>query len=133
MDEATMYKSAIAMAGTLGANKEQILSAADHYMEVLVQEEAKFNQALTANKQKIALSEQNGIASLEQNIVSKQKQVENLLAEIEKEKLKLEELKNDIAASAQKIAQTAANFNAAYQLVAGQIADDVRKIKEYIN
>jgi hypothetical protein len=133
MDEATMYKSAIAMAGTLGATKDQILSSADHYMQVLGQEEAKFNQALNANKQKIALSEQNGITSLEQNIVSKQKQVENLLAEIEKEKLKLEELKNDIAGSALKIAQTAANFNAAYQLVAGQIADDVRKIKDYIN
>ena len=133
MDEATMFKSAIAMAGTLGASKEQILKTATHYMGVLEQEQQKFNQALQANKQKIAQSEQNGIATLEQNIVSRQKQVENLLAEIEKEKIKLEELKNDLAGSSQKIAQTAANFNAAYQLVAGQIADDVRKIKEYIN
>ena len=133
MDEATMYKSALAMAGTLGASKDQILKTADHYVSILKQEESKFLQALSANKQKLAQSEQNGIAGLEQGIANKQKQVENLLAEIEKDKIKLQELQNEIEESALKIHQTAANFEAAYQLVYGQIKNDVDKINEYIN
>jgi hypothetical protein len=133
MDEATMYKSAVAMAGTLGANKDLILKTADHYLGILKQEESKFLQALNSNKQKLAQSEQNGIATLEQGIANKQKQVENILAEIEKDKIKLNELLKEVEDSSVKIAQTAANFEAAYHLVIGQINTDVSKIKEYIN
>jgi len=133
MDEVTKYKSALAMAGTMGADKAQILKTADHYLGILQQEETKFSQALNANKQKLAQSESNGLTNLEQSIANKQKQVENLLAEIEKDKVKLNELKGSIEESSLKISQTAANFHAAYQLVTGQINEDLKKIKEYVN
>jgi cytochrome c556 len=133
MDEATMFKSALAMAATMGANKDKILQTGGSYLQVLEREQQKFNEALNIQNQKLAQTKDNGIANLESGIVAKQKQVENLLAEIEKDKARLQEVKDEISQSSQKIQQTAANFVSAYSLVSDQIKQDLDKIKKYIN
>ena len=46
MDEATRFRSAFAMAETMGATTQQLLSSANHYIDVLKSEETKFEKAL---------------------------------------------------------------------------------------
>jgi hypothetical protein len=133
MDEGTKFKSALAMATTMGASKDKILQSGATYLKVLQNEQQKFDEALNAQNQKLAQAQNSGISNLETGINAKQKQVENLLAEIEKDKARLEEVKGEINQSAQKIQQTAANFISAYQLVSNQIIQDLEKVKQYIN
>src|SRR5690606_39218150 len=46
MDDATRFKSAFATAQTMGATKDVILKSANHYLDILSREEAKFQDAL---------------------------------------------------------------------------------------
>jgi len=116
MDDATRYNSALAMAKTMGASKETILSSAGHYLGILKQEEEKFKAALVGQK-----------SMVEQN----QQQVESLLKQIEEDKARLEQMKNEISEAASKIQATANNFMSAYNLVVGQIVEDVDNIKNF--
>ena len=48
MDEATRFKSAFAMASSMNVTTKQIMDSADFYLQILGQEEQKFNKALKA-------------------------------------------------------------------------------------
>ncbi|HOY13825.1 MAG TPA: hypothetical protein PLY70_11820 [Saprospiraceae bacterium] len=131
MDDATRYNSALAMAKTMGASKETILSSAGHYLGILKQEEEKFKAALVGQKSMVEQNQTVGISNLEKSIVQKQQQVESLLKQIEEDKARLEQMKNEISEAASKIQATANNFMSAYNLVVGQIVEDVDNIKNF--
>src|SRR5690606_21228994 len=71
MDDATRFKSAFATAQTMGATKEVILKSANHYLEVLAREEAKFQEALTARRETDLTGKQDQIKGLEEEIRTK--------------------------------------------------------------
>ena len=131
MDEATMFKSSLAMAKTMGGTPEKLISSAKHYVNVLQKEEAKFQSALANQQQKVVTGRKDTIAKMEASIDSKQKRIEELKVEIEKEKAALTETKKAAENDASKIHLTKTGFYAAYHIVVDQIADDLEKMQKY--
>ncbi len=132
MDEKTRYQSAFAMAKTMGANPNKLVSSAQHYMKVLQTERKKFNEALQNQRAKQVTGKEKEMSDLEKAIVTKQKQIEKLTKEIEADKKKLEGIKGNINQSAAKVESTNEQFLIAYKLVVTQIESDVQKMKDYL-
>jgi len=131
MDEATMYKSSLAMAKTMGGTPEKLISSAQHYIGVLEKEEKKFQNALTNQQQRVVSGRQETIAKMEASIDTKQKRIEELKAEIIKEKEALDQTKKAAENDASKIHLTKTGFYAAYHIVVDQIKADLEKMQQH--
>ena len=103
MDESTRYKSAYAMAQTMGASPDYLVKTAQHYLDVLKKEEDKFETALKNQR-----SRQEG------------------------EKDQLGKLEQDVSQASQKVESTKNDFIASYQAIVGQISQDVENMKQYL-
>lgn len=133
MDEPTRFKSALAMAKTMGATPALLLSSADHYIKVLTNEEAKFLAAFN-NQQELQVSNLNKeIKRLEEGIAQRKAQVEKLQKEIESGVKALESRKNNINEANAKVQATKDGFYHAYHIVFEQIKEDVEKMKKYLS
>ena len=132
MDEATRYKSAFAMASTMGATPNKLLNAALHYLEILKNEQTKFSQA--AENQRVAQvgNKQGQVENLEAVIQQKAEQIKRLTDEIAQHQKDVTQLKDDIAQSTVKVAQTQNDFGATYQSLVSQIEQDVTNMKNYL-
>ena len=131
MDEATMYKSSLAMAKTMGGTPEKLISSAEHYISVLNKEEKKFQDALSNQQQRVVAGRQDTITKMEASIDTKQKRIEELKAEISKEKEALAQTKKAAENDASKIHLTKTGFYAAYHIVVDQIKADLTKMKQH--
>jgi chromosome segregation ATPase len=133
MDEQTRYQSAYAMAQTMGADAKKLSESAMHYLNVLKNEELKFQQALD-NQQK------NGLASREQEmqglqnaINQKSELLKQITQEIQQHQAKIEEIKQQMTDATQKIAQAQGDFHSTYEMLAQQIQIDIQNIQKYLN
>lgn len=131
MDEATMYKSSLAMAKTMGGTPEKLISSAQHYIGVLQKEEKKFQDALTNQQQKVVSGRQQNIAKMEETIAAKEARIEELKAEIIKNKEALDATKKAAENDASKIHLTKTGFYAAYHIVVDQIKADLEKMQKH--
>jgi DNA repair exonuclease SbcCD ATPase subunit len=133
MDEKTKYQSAFAMAKTMGATPSKLVNSAQHYINILKKEEAKFAQALQNRKQKQVQDVKHGLVKKEKLIADKQKRIEQLQKEIEADKKSLEADRAKISQSAAKMEATQQGFVNAYNGVLGQIQSDIEKMNNYIS
>jgi predicted nucleic acid-binding Zn-ribbon protein len=132
MDEPTRYKSAFAMAKTMGATPEKLLESANHYIAVLKKEESKFKDALVNQRNTQIKGREAKIKSMEQSIAQKKEQIEKLKAEIDASTKKLDSIKSEINKSAAKVEATNERFHLALNVVMGQIANDLEQMKSYL-
>ncbi|MBT8231519.1 MAG: hypothetical protein HKO66_07540 [Saprospiraceae bacterium] len=132
MDEATKFKSALAMAKTMGANKDKLFSSADLYLNVLSKEEKKFMESFSKQLNMQVNSRNDEIKNLENGISLKKKQIEELQQEIAKQEKTLQERKTNADKANAKVEATKDNFYHAYHIVAEQIKDDISKMKKYL-
>lgn len=132
MDEATRYKSAFAMAKTMGVQKEKLIESAAHYLKVLETEAGKFDDAL---KNQVHLQIEKRAArmlQLQEQVTQWEKDIEALrekIAGANRDIEKLAGLKDDAAA---KVEQTKADFQASWKLVRERITEDVNKMREFL-
>ena len=132
MDEKTRYQSAMAMAKTLGGSPEQIAQTAQHYIDVLKQEENKFEQALANQMKNQIESKQNEILKLEETIKTKAERIKALTAEIEGHQQKQKKLDGEIKKATAKVDSTKNDFIASFNSLVGQIQEDIDNIKQYL-
>lgn len=132
MDETTRYKSALAMAKTMGATPDNLIASATRYLDVLKAENVKFKAALKGQKAKNVTGREGEIKAISTDIEKKKKQIAQLQKEIEIATKKQETLKADINKSAAKVQATSDNFNRALSIVAGQIQTDIDKMKQHL-
>lgn len=132
MDEATRYKSAFAMAQTMGATPAKLVSTASGYLDALKQEDAKFQQAANNQVQSQISNKQAQIANFDAVIKQKSEQIQKMAQEIEQHKKEMDLLKQDISQASSKVAQTKADFDATYQSLVGQIQKDIDNMKNYL-
>ena len=132
MDEATRYKSAFAMAQTMGATPDKLIHTANGYLEALKQEEMKFQQSANNQIQSQIGNKQGQIDNFAAVITQKNEQIKKLLAEMEEHKKEMEQLKQDIAQSSSKVSQTKADFEMSYQSIVSQIQKDIDNMKNYL-
>lgn len=132
MDEATRFKSAYAMAQTMGVTQQSLVQSAQHYLQVLGAEQSKFNEAHIQQRAKMIGGREDEIKNLEAAIQQKTEQIKQLTQQMEEHRQRSEQVRNEISESTVKIETTKADFEATFALVAGQIQDDAAKMQQYL-
>lgn len=132
MDESTRFQSAYAMAQTMGASPQKLIETAEHYVKVLQQEEKKFEDALTHQRNVQIGSKQKEITELEKQIKAKAEQIKILTQEIEADEKKAGALAAEIQDASQKVDSTKNNFIASYNALIDKISGDIEKMTKYL-
>jgi uncharacterized coiled-coil protein SlyX len=133
MDEATKFKSALAMAKTMGASKKVLFSSADLYLNVLSREESKFMESFSKQVNIQVNNRNEDITNLEKGIALKNKQIKELQAEIEAQEKALNKKKTSADQASAKVKATKDSFFHAYHIVSEQIKADIEKMKKYLD
>ena len=132
MDESTRFQSAYAMAQTMGVTAAKLSESAQYYLNVLQSEQSKFADAHSQQRAKLIGSREDDIKNLEQTILQKSAQIEQLTKEIEGHKQQAEQIKAEVSESTIKIENTKADFEATFTSVYQQIDGDLKKMQEYL-
>lgn len=132
MDEATRYKSAFAMAQTLGATPQNLLDSGTHYLKILKAEEDKFEGALQNQKSLqigTKVEERQRIAA---EIAEKESQIRRLQEEIQALEKRDMELEGEVEEAGKKVFKTKEDFHASYAFVVAQIQKDLDNMQRYL-
>ena len=132
MDEATRYKSAYAMAQTMGASPASLVQSAEGYLKVLQGENQKFADVVKSQRNAQVNGREHELSKIAESIAAKKQKIEQLSREIEQQQESLGQIKADIHAAAEKVAYTEAQFALAYQSVFDQIKGDIERMKTYL-
>lgn len=132
MDESTRFKSAFAVAQTMGIQPANLLESAQYYIQVLQGEQSKFNEAHAQQRAKLIGNREQEAGQLNVAIEEKARQIEALTQQMEEHKQRIEQLKAEINESTLKIESTKADFEATFLSVVEQLQSDVTKIKQYL-
>lgn len=132
MDEATRYKSAYAMAQTMGVQPDMLVSTAEHYINILSKEERQFEQALMAQKDKQVQSKLGQLKKVEATIQQKAERIKQLTQEIEQHQQQIAQTKKEVSEASVKIETTKNHFIASYNALVSKIQEDINKMKQYL-
>jgi len=132
MDASTRFKSAYAMAKAMNASPAGLESSARHYLKVLEAEDKKFLDALSAQSEKRLTGRKQEIADQEKQVAAWKQEILDLQAKIEDAQGAVAQMKEELDASEEKLRNTAANFQASYEHLRGQIESDLQNITKYI-
>ncbi len=132
MDEPTRYKSAYAMAQTMGASPDYLIKTAQHYIDVLQKEEDKFGKALQNQRTRQIGEKEQQLKDVNTMIRQKAEQIQKLSKQIEEHQAQIAQLENDVSQASVKVESTKNDFVASYQTIVGQIAKDVENMKQYL-
>lgn len=132
MDEATRFKSAFAMAQTMGAQSGTLIKSAEHYLQVLGKERDKFESAA---QQQI----KSKVEDKKREIVIKEKAIEEKTAMIRRLENEVADLRKVVSKAGdsmeseeKKVNKTRADFIASYNNLFNQISADIDKMKNYL-
>ncbi|MFT5386875.1 MAG: flagellar biosynthesis chaperone FliJ [Saprospiraceae bacterium] len=132
MDEQTRFKSAFAMAQTMGATPDHLIKTANHYIRVLLKEEEKFGNALANQRTRQIGDKENQIKQLDSVIKEKTQRIAQMKTEIEKHTKDMQAMKADISSAAVKVESTKNDFRASFNNLVGQINKDIENMKNYL-
>jgi uncharacterized protein (DUF3084 family) len=132
MDEATRFKSAFAMASSMNVSAKQLLDSADFYMNILSQEEQKFENALAQQKSTKVHSQEEQVKQLEMTVKAKAEQIKQLTQEIDTLQQQITTTNTEIAEQTAKVTKTKNDFAVSYNAVTEQIQNDVANMKKYL-
>jgi len=131
MDDATRYKSALAMAKTMGATAPQLAKSAARYLAVLEGEENKFRVAFGKQQTDRVAKRQETLKSYEKGIVDREARIKELQEQIVQLKDKLAKLQTTTENADAKVTATKDGFYSAYHIVVDQIKNDLAMIKQH--
>ncbi len=131
-DESKRFKSAFAMAQTMGLTKKVLFDSAQRYANVLGEEEKKFAEAFVKQKAAQVTNREKKISSLQQAIQQKEAEIKKLQKEIGIHQKELDNIESEMAKSMEKVQSTRDHFYGSYNLVLDQIKSDMDKINLYI-
>jgi uncharacterized protein (DUF3084 family) len=131
MDEATRYKSAMAMAATMQASPEVLVQTAQEYLAILRTESQKFEAAAQKNLGEQVNTRSQQMEQLQSNIQQRQQQLQELTRQIEQEQQSLQQLRNDAGTAQQKIQETIQAFGNDYSLLTNEIQLHIENIKKH--
>ncbi len=132
MDEKTRFQSAMAMAKTMGATEDKIINAAQHYLNILKDEQQKFEVAFKAQETKQVSLRQQTIDRSEKAIVDKKAKIEQLKKEIESLNATVNKSKEETNKATAKVAATKDGFYNAYHSVVKQIKSDISAMQNHL-
>lgn len=132
MDEATRFHSAYAMAQTMGMTPAKLVESAQFYLNVLSNEQARFNDAHAQQRARLIGNREEEVKNLEATMLHKAEQIKQLTQQIEEHRQRSEQIRREVNESTVKIENTKADFEATFSSVTGQLQDDIAKIQQYL-
>jgi hypothetical protein len=132
MDEATRYKSAFAMAQTMGIDALKLIDSAVFYGKVMAAEQDRFNDAHEQQRAKLIGNREEELKHLDATVLQKQAQITQLNGEIENHQREQGQIKQEIAEATIKIETTKAEFEIALNVVVAHLQSDIQKMKQYL-
>ncbi|MBI5914173.1 MAG: hypothetical protein HY842_02255 [Bacteroidetes bacterium] len=132
MDEQVRYQSAFAMAQAMGATPQKLVESAGHYVNVLKEEEAKFQEALRSQTTERIGNRQEMIKNLDTTIRQKAEQIKKLTQEMEQHRAEMEKLEIEIKEATTKVEMTKNDFVASYQALVAQISADMENMRKFL-
>ncbi|MEY3194997.1 MAG: hypothetical protein RIQ78_1094 [Bacteroidota bacterium] len=132
MDEATRYKSAFAMAQTMGIDALKLIDSAVFYGKVMAGEQDRFNDAHEQQRAKLIGNREEELKHLDATVLQKQAQITQLNGEIENHQREQGQIKQEIAEATIKIETTKAEFEIALNVVVAHLQSDIQKMKQYL-
>ena len=132
MDEQTRFHSAYAMAQTMGVTPAKLVDSAKFYLNVLTNEQAKFNEAHAQQRARLIGNREEEVKNLEAMIQNKAEQIKQLTRQIEEHRQHSEQIRKEISDSTVKIETTKADFEATFASVTGHLQEDINKIQQYL-
>ncbi len=127
-----LYRTAYAAAQSMGVTSQNLVASAQHYLDTLGKEEAKFAQALKGQESQQVGDKETRLQSLSATIQQHQAQIKALQEQIQKVESEQKELQDEILTNAEKLAKTKADFEYTYTLIAGGIKKDIEQMQEYL-
>lgn len=132
MDEVTRFKSAMAMAKSMGASLATIVGSGQQYLTVLKTEQGKFDEAMKNQRSQQIGNKEQQMEEFASAVKAKEEEIKKLQAEIEQTKQKYLDLSQQIKDATRHIESTKNDFVASYESLVGQIQGDLNKIQEYM-
>ena len=131
-DEKQLFITAYTLAKTMNVDKDSLLKSANHYMQVLENENLRFNESLN-NSAKVKLAEREEKLKKLESILQKEKvQLQELQKKIQAHEKQIVNLKEELQQAGQKVKKIKSGFKKALSEISSQISSDVEKIKTYI-
>lgn len=132
MDEATKYKSALAMAQTMGADGSSLESSANYYLNILAMEKQKIYEAYEQKIKKDKEESVDQIQKVKEELKIKTAQLKKLENDLKMHNAELEKLEKDKTEGEQRANVIKSEFDKAYQLINGQITEDLKNLEKYL-
>jgi chromosome segregation ATPase len=132
VDEGKRYRSAYALAQTMGATPEQLIETAEHYEAALSDEEKAFEKALAGQMERQVSSRVEKLSAIEQAIAEKEARIQQLQKEVEQHRQDITATQQEVDAAKAKMTATKQDFMASYQNLVRQIRTDVENIRKYL-
>lgn len=126
------FQTAYTAAQSMGVTPGQLAESAQHYLDTLAKEQAKFSQALAGQQAQQVGNKREQVKQLAGSVARQEAKIKELQAEIAKTKAKQQKLQEDIENSTSKLRQTKADFEMTYQVLTEGIRKDVQSMKEYL-
>ena len=132
MDDTTAVKSAFTTGKTVGLTKSKLITTAEHYRKVLMQEKTQFDTALKNQMDQRVHGKKEQKEKLNHKIKAYRDKIAELEAEIMKYQDKLNNADNEINAAKAKIEETRDKFENTFTDFVGQIDRDINMLKEIL-
>lgn len=131
-EDEVRYRSAYAGAQSMGVSPVQLVDSAQHYLQVLGQEQQKFQTALNNQQQQQIGNKQSQIEKLGKDIADREVKIKKLQEEIVRKRAEMEKTKASISDNVEKLQRTEANFSTTYTTITSQIKQDINRMKQYL-
>jgi CRISPR/Cas system CSM-associated protein Csm3 (group 7 of RAMP superfamily) len=130
-DDSVRFTTAYATAKAMKGSIEILASSAKNCLKCLADEEKEFLAAID-DKKAANDKKANDIVAATQAIQTKNEEIAKIQDEIKKLQGSIEKMQKSIAEGGEKIETAKADFAAAYDLVTGEINQDIANMKKYL-
>lgn len=132
MDELTALKSSFKTAEIAGLSKEKLLSAAEHYLNILDKEKLQFESAMK-NQYSIKVNQKKErIDFLKGGVADGQDRINKIQAKIQELQQELQEVQAEVHHAEIGLKETEQKFLGAYNLIQERIKIDISNFKELL-
>jgi hypothetical protein len=130
--EETRFQATFAVARSLGVTQASLVDDAQRYLDVLKQEQDKFQTSVSGLVKENVSSKESDLTDIDKETQEKADQISKLTAEINDLQKRKTQVSNEVTQNKIKIEQLKSNFAATLKTITGRISGDVDKIKKYI-
>lgn len=133
MDADTRIKSALAVAKTMGADPDSLINSANRYLQILAEEEQKFQDALDGQVEQKLSAKDEAIKTMQEDIDRKQAEIKSLQDQISSLEEETKRKEEELSDATQRLQTVHKDFDSTYNFLYSQIQKDIQLLEETKN